>query len=44
MEHILSKIPYREVPHEKVTLPERVFNRIANAAHRRDELYVPKVY
>ena len=26
IEHILSKIPYREVEHEKVDLPERVFN------------------
>jgi polyphosphate kinase 2 len=26
MEHILSRIPYREIPHDKVVLPERVFN------------------
>ncbi|MEC8516906.1 MAG: polyphosphate kinase 2, partial [Pseudomonadota bacterium] len=44
MEHILSKIPYREVPHEKVTLPDRVFNPHYERRTLRDELYVPKVY
>ena len=44
MEHILSKIPYREVPHEKVTLPERVFNPDYERRTLPDDLYVPKIY
>ena len=44
MEHILSKIPYREIPHEKVTLPERVFNPDYERRTLPDDLYVPKIY
>lgn len=44
IEHVLSKIPYYEVPHEKVTLPERVFNPDYERRVLPDELYVPKVY
>ena len=44
MEHILSKIPYREIPHEKVTLPERVFNPDYERRTLPDNLYVPKIY
>jgi polyphosphate kinase len=42
--HLLKQIPYAEVPHEEIKLPERVFN---NEYERRPiplELYVPKVY
>ncbi|KGB82039.1 MAG: polyphosphate kinase 2 [Confluentimicrobium sp.] len=44
IEHLLSKIPYEEVPSEKVTLPERVFNPDYERKVLPDELYVPKVY
>ncbi|MCH1484124.1 MAG: polyphosphate kinase 2 [Alphaproteobacteria bacterium] len=44
MEHILSKIPYHEIPHEKITLPERVFNPDYERRTLPDDLYVPKVY
>ena len=44
MEHILSRIPYREIPHEKVVLPERVFNPDYERRTLPDDLYVPKVY
>lgn len=44
IEHILSKIPYEEIEHDKVTLPERVFNPDYERRVLPDELYVPKVY
>lgn len=44
IEHILSKIPYEEIPHEKVALPDRVFNPDYERRVLPDELYVPKVY
>ncbi|MBR0678974.1 polyphosphate kinase 2 [Roseomonas eburnea] len=42
--HLLSKIPYEEVPHEPVDLPERVFNPDYERATLPEELYVPDVY
>ena len=44
MEHIISRIPYREIPHEKVVLPERVFNPDYERRTLPDDLYVPKIY
>ena len=44
MEHILSQIPYREMSHEKVVLPERVFDPDYERRTLPDDLYVPKVY
>ena len=44
IEHILSKIPYREIPHDKVTLPERVFNPDYERRTLPDDLYIPKIY
>ena len=44
MEHILSQIPYREIPHEKVVLPERVFNPDYERRTLPDNLYIPKIY
>jgi polyphosphate kinase 2 len=44
IEHILSQIPYQEVPFEKVDLPNRVFNPDYERRVLPDELYVPKVY
>lgn len=44
IEHVLSKIPYKEVPSEIVVLPERVFNPDYERRVLPDDLYVPKVY
>ena len=44
IEHILSKIPYEDVPYEKVELPERVFNPDYDRKTLPPELYVPKIY
>ena len=44
MEHILSRIPYREIPHDKVVLPERVFNPDYERRTLPDDLYIPKIY
>ncbi|MBT4871447.1 MAG: polyphosphate kinase 2, partial [Marinovum sp.] len=44
IEHVLSKIPYKEVASEKVVLPERVFNPDYERRVLPDDLYVPKVY
>jgi polyphosphate kinase 2 len=42
--HLLSKIPYEEVPHEKIELPERVHHEGYDRKTLPDELYVPQVY
>ncbi len=44
IEHLLTKIPYTEVPSEKVTLPERKYNPDYERQVLPDELYVPKIY
>ena len=44
IEHILSQIPYQEIPFEKVDLPNRVFNPDYERRVLPDELYVPKLY
>ena len=42
--HLLGQIPYRDLPHESVTLPERVHNPEYSRAPLPDDLYVPEVY
>ena len=44
MAHILSQIPYHEVPHTKVSLPKRKFNPDYERRTLPDSLYVPKIY
>ena len=44
MEHILSRIPYCEIPHDKVVLPELVFNPYYERRTLPDDLYIPKIY
>jgi polyphosphate kinase len=42
--HLLQQVPYREIHHDGVTLPDRIHN----PAHRREristEMYVPAIF
>jgi polyphosphate kinase 2 len=42
--HLLKQIPYEEVPHDPVTLPERVHNPDYHRGPLPKEIYVPAVY
>ncbi|NAZ36995.1 polyphosphate kinase 2 [Rubellimicrobium sp. CFH 75288] len=42
--HLLSLIPYEDVPHEPIELPERVYNPDYERAVLPPELYVPRRY
>ena len=42
--HLLQQIPYQDVPHEPIDLPNRVFNPDYERKVLPDELYVPKIY
>jgi polyphosphate kinase len=42
--HLLRQVPYDEVPHKEITLPQRVFNPNYERKYLPDELYVPQVY
>jgi len=42
--HMLSKIPYTDVPHEEVSLPDRVFNPDYEREILPPDLYVPQRY
>jgi hypothetical protein len=42
--HLLSLIPYEEVPHQPITLPERVFDPNYERRTLPPELYVPETY
>lgn len=44
IDHLLNMVPYQEVPHEEVELPERVFNPDYERAILPPELYVPSKY
>ena len=44
IDHLLKQIPYAEVSHEHVELPERVFNPNYERINLPAELYVPTVY
>jgi len=44
IDHLLSLIPYEEVPHEEIHLPERVYNERYERAVLPPELYVPGKY
>lgn len=44
IDHLLKQIPYEDVPHEPVTLPDRVFNPDYERAALPQGLYVPKIY
>jgi hypothetical protein len=42
--HLLKQIPYEDVPHETIALPERVFDPNYERRALSPELYVPKVF
>ena len=42
--HLLRQVPYEDVPHEPIELPDRVHNPEYERKVLPDELYVPKVY
>jgi polyphosphate kinase len=42
--HLLSLIPYEEIPHDPITLPERVFDPHYERRTLPSELYVPERY
>jgi polyphosphate kinase 2 len=44
IDHLLSQIPYGPVPHDDITLPERVFNPNYERAVLPPELHVPQKY
>ncbi len=44
IKHLLDQIPYTEVPHEKIQLPQRVFNPDYERKVLPHELYIPQVF
>ncbi|NEX19515.1 polyphosphate kinase 2 [Thiorhodococcus mannitoliphagus] len=42
--HLLDQIPYEEVPHESISLPDRIFNPDYERESLPPELHVPKRY
>ena len=44
IDHLLGLFPYEQVPHEEITLPDRVFNPDYERAILPPELYVPRKY
>lgn len=44
IDHFLSLIPYHEIPHDHVTLPDRVFNPAYERKVLPEHLYVPQKY
>ena len=44
IEHIISMVPYQEIEHEPVNLPERIFDPDYERRVLPDKLYVPKIY
>jgi len=42
--HLLSLVPYRDIPTDPITLPQRVFDPNYDRQTLPDELYVPSVY
>lgn len=42
--HLLGQVPYQDVPHQPITLPDRVFNPDYERKVLPDELYVADIY
>lgn len=44
IQHLLNQVPYREIPHDPIDLPDRVFNPKYERKVLPSNLYVKKVY
>ena len=44
IDHLLKQVPYDEVPHDQVSLPDRVFNPKYERKVLPKRLYVPRIY
>lgn len=44
IQHLLNLVPYKEVPHETIQLPQRVFNSDYERQTLPEELYIPQVF
>jgi hypothetical protein len=44
MAHLLTQLPYGQVPHEEIQLPERVFRTEYERKTIPQDLYIPQVY
>ena len=42
--HLLDQVPYEEIPHEEITLPDRVFNPEYERKVLSKALYVPEIF
>jgi hypothetical protein len=42
--HVLQQVPYNDIPHPLLTLPERVFASDYERKVQPDKLYVPETY
>jgi polyphosphate kinase 2 len=42
--HLLTQVPYNEVTHQSVVLPERIHDPAYHRDHIPEEMFVPKVY
>lgn len=42
--HLLGKIPYEDIPHDPISLPDRVYDPNYERRSLNGELYVPQVY
>jgi len=44
MDHLLQQFPYTDVPHDEISLPDRIFNPSYDRQTLPAELYVPQKY
>ncbi len=44
IQHLLQQIPYKEVPHSPVALPDRVRDKKARGERISRFMYVPEIY
>lgn len=44
IQHLLTQIPYNEVPHDAIQLPDRVFNTDYERHQLPKDLYIPQVF
>jgi polyphosphate kinase 2 len=44
IQHLLNLVPYKEIPHETIQLPQRVFNSDYERHTLPEELYIPQIF